>query len=82
MSLISFDLVSTLLFEKNCKILKSKSLVEHKILYNFLLESKTGNDPGRAIFNFSKYVPKLRRNCFLKVLTFSFRQINLSVSTI
>ena len=40
-----------LFFGINDKILKSKNLVQQKLVH----ENKTDNDPEKAIFNFSKY---------------------------
>ena len=55
LNLIDFAHVSTLFFGINDKILKSKSLVEHKKFYKLVHENKMENDPEKAIFNFSKY---------------------------
>ena len=46
---------SWIIFGINDKILKSKSSVQQKKFYKLLQESKTGNDPEKVIFNFSKY---------------------------
>ena len=54
-NLIDFAQVSTLFFEINDKILKSKSSVQQKKFYKLLKESKIENDSEKVIFNFSKY---------------------------
>ena len=55
LNLIDFVHISTLFFGINDKVLKSKSLVQQKILYKLVQENKMESDPEKNIFNFSKY---------------------------
>ena len=52
--------------------MKSKSSVQQKKFYKLLQESKTGNDPEKVIFNFSKYaLPDIEKKLLAKGLNFS-----------
>ena len=71
LNLIDFAHVSTLFFEINYQILKSKSLVQQEMFYKLLHESKTESDPEKVILNFSKYVHSdIEKKLLLKGLKF------------
>ena len=71
LNLIDFAHVSTLFFEINDKILKSKSLAQQKKFYKLLQESKIENNPEKVIFKFSKYAfSDIEKNLLAKGLNF------------
>ena len=71
LNLIDFAHVSTLFFEINDNILKSKSLAQQKKFYKLLQESKIENNPEKVIFKFSKYAfSDIEKNLLAKGLNF------------